>query len=648
MSKVIYINENQKERLFENRAGKNMNLGKNYLMQQGMSQEQALQVIGSIKHDIPNARMGEQKFMLGLCRLYMSGELRDSSAINRLNQMLKYVASDAHINEYDSNLNNLTANEIIERFSGIRNSSIDQEKEMLGNKQYSNSDYTIVRIPDFETASQYGDYTSWCVTHNENMYESYTNNSTGIFYFCLKNGFENVQEIKGEDCPLDEYGLSMIAVSVDEDGAPNTITCRWNHDNGGNDNIMTPEEVSDIIGKSFYDAFPPRMTEEERKQKFDADIELFKEAMYWRHETMEYYYNDEDELVTDDDENEFEYHSNYGTFDVTVEQLAETEDYLIKLSPQWGRGENDRVMIFDYAMRPKLSRVYNSYQISQRQNIVVFYPTEDWGNGIIYHVPSEQVVARNVYSFNQYGLQCCITFNDDMKNLIIDNNIGKLCLSENVDTIYNMGYYTKKPYVEILDHDHINFFNYEKYQYVLPIWLAGNDVRAYDYKLQNGSYLIYQRLENHTTIFQCNSDGDIMRYWSIDTQLEELADYIQRDWNRTLSTNENKNFKKNMSKTIIITEEQKKRLFVESGMFDKKRREEAIVFRKALVNALKTHSYELDGNTIYIDGYTYENGQDYATRNEDGKQIDLHYTLNTVKKYIDNLLTQEEENYHWS
>lgn len=49
----------------------------------------------------------------------------------------------------------------------------------------------------------------------------------------------------------------MIAVSFRHDGSVNTITCRWNHDNGGNDSIMTSEQVSKLIGADIYSIFNP-------------------------------------------------------------------------------------------------------------------------------------------------------------------------------------------------------------------------------------------------------------------------------------------------------------------------------------------------------------------------------------------------------
>ena len=68
--------------------------------------------------------------------------------------------------------------------------------------------------------------------------------------------------VQPDGCPLNDYGLSMIATSVDEDGMCNTITCRWNHDNNGNDNIMTPMQLSKLIGRNYYQVFKPYTKEE--------------------------------------------------------------------------------------------------------------------------------------------------------------------------------------------------------------------------------------------------------------------------------------------------------------------------------------------------------------------------------------------------
>ena len=45
----------------------------------------------------------------------------------------------------------------------------------------------------------------------------------------------------------------------------NTITCRWNHENGGNDHIMTPKQLSQVVGRNFYETFKPLTPDEIRE-----------------------------------------------------------------------------------------------------------------------------------------------------------------------------------------------------------------------------------------------------------------------------------------------------------------------------------------------------------------------------------------------
>ena len=255
------VKEGFKALLTEDQTASSIRDARNLLMKTyGWDKERADKFIRiDLRNDLPQLRSKQGgKFILGVTRMFINNELRDASTINGLNSTLKYVASEAHINEYDRNLNGLSAKELIDRFATARTNDLESEKAKISSKQYAqNTDYTIVPINSFEEAEEYGGYTSWCVTHDEDMFDSYTSDGIGQFYFCLKKGFESMKPVKDEGCPLDEYGLSMVAVSVDENGALSTCTCRWNHDNGGNDNIMTTEEISDLIGQNFYNVFKP-------------------------------------------------------------------------------------------------------------------------------------------------------------------------------------------------------------------------------------------------------------------------------------------------------------------------------------------------------------------------------------------------------
>lgn len=106
---------------------------------------------------------------------------------------------------------------------------------------------------------------------------NYADKGQGIFYFLLKEGFENVPRERGSNCPLDDYGLSMIAVSFRHDGSVNTVTCRWNHDNGGNDSIMSPEQVSKLIGADIYSIFNP----DDIQNLVPEDVEVLDDTLYY-------------------------------------------------------------------------------------------------------------------------------------------------------------------------------------------------------------------------------------------------------------------------------------------------------------------------------------------------------------------------------
>lgn len=279
--------------LNEGAETKNMKAAKHYLYDNvGYNEQQAMQCIGRIKTDIPNSRLGKCKFMLAMVRMFHQGELNDGQTIMNVNKSLKYAASDAHINEYNQNLNGLTAQQLTQRFSGVAQQDLEQDKNDISSQQYdeNNSQYEIVKINSFEEAEEYGYYVSWCVTQDEEMYQSYTNNGEGVFYFCLRNGWEDEEEIKGQNCPLDNYGLSMIAVSINGDGSCNTITCRWNHDNNGNDNIMTPKQLSQVINRNFYNVFKPLTKEEQERNKQQIFYEINEEI------DMELQYNELDDF----------------------------------------------------------------------------------------------------------------------------------------------------------------------------------------------------------------------------------------------------------------------------------------------------------------------------------------------------------------
>ena len=255
------IHKHLRNILTESQESKSIDAAKKlYMERTKCSREEADEFVRiKLRNDLPILRKpNAAKFILGVTRMFLDRQITDQRTISQLNTTLEYVSSDAHINEYDRNLNGMSVQDLIQRFAKAVSDDFEKNKTEIDAMNFEGkSQYNIVRIDSFEQAQQYGKYTSWCVTHSENMFNSYTNDGIGQFYFCLRNGFENEEAVKGENCPLDNYGLSMIAVSVDENGRLNTCTCRWNHGNGGNDSIMDPKQISEVIGMNFYQTFKP-------------------------------------------------------------------------------------------------------------------------------------------------------------------------------------------------------------------------------------------------------------------------------------------------------------------------------------------------------------------------------------------------------
>src|SRR5574344_1876110 len=247
--------------LCENRNSKNINIARKSLMSQGKSYEECEQLFKGINHDIPMNYQLQSKFMLGLCRLFLSGELKDATDINKINDYLKIIGSAGHIDEYNNDLNGLSFSEIEQRFAPIAQQNAEQSRAEVSQMKFgSKSDYNIVKIETEEQCEEYGKYTSWCITHGS--FSSYGLDNFNQCYFCLKPGFENVQkpsDPESNGAPFDEYGLSMISIIVNQDGEPMYVTTRYNHDFSGenNEKLHTAKQVSELLGFNFYDVFKP-------------------------------------------------------------------------------------------------------------------------------------------------------------------------------------------------------------------------------------------------------------------------------------------------------------------------------------------------------------------------------------------------------
>jgi len=147
------------------------------------------------------------------------------------------------------------------------------EKAMaeLEQLEYTPNDYVIVELTDYDTASEYADYTepdTWCYFEDEDTFDYYRNGGTVRLFLAYKPGFKDMK-------PGDKgYGQSMLGIDIGPDNALIHCNNRYNHDpdpeldndkNPPGDNRFDAKELSLLLGGPYY-KFCPYYTDEERKE----------------------------------------------------------------------------------------------------------------------------------------------------------------------------------------------------------------------------------------------------------------------------------------------------------------------------------------------------------------------------------------------
>lgn len=224
-----------------------------------------------------NRDNGPKKYLRGIVRICCSNDirifngLRYNTSARRSYKLFKELISYIVKNgiELSEDLNGMTLGELNKHVGPQMRSELfkvwRETKDKFNSEAKIFGDYTVKMISSYEEASKYSQYTSWCVTHGVNAFENYTGDGSQ-FFFCLKNGFENMQERQKENCPLDEYGLSMVSVLVYPGGEVKHITTRWNHNYNGEDNpeLRTFEQVEQVMGipkETFVHCLRPKISE---------------------------------------------------------------------------------------------------------------------------------------------------------------------------------------------------------------------------------------------------------------------------------------------------------------------------------------------------------------------------------------------------
>ena len=214
----------------------------------GCDYKEAEDIVNTLRNKFQALHNVASKFTLGVTRLYLDNEITDNNA-GKVNYILQIISQDNKINFFDKNINGLHLDALIHDLKDeIENLESQNSIDRSDLDSSRNENYQIVKISSFDEANKYSVFTDWCITHYESYYNDYTNHGENTFYFALRNGYQSESRKPGANTPLDDYGLSMLAILVSPHRSMLRCTCRWNHANGGTDNILTTKELCDLLG----------------------------------------------------------------------------------------------------------------------------------------------------------------------------------------------------------------------------------------------------------------------------------------------------------------------------------------------------------------------------------------------------------------
>lgn len=226
--------------------------------------------IFTVVNNVPALKLCKYRFLLAGCRMTLAGELGYPKIVLELNECIRYICKYDEYENFDRDLNGMSAQEIVDEYMPLVKEWTRNDKERLKQMKFDQirreHNYEIVPIATYREAAKLQRWApDWCICNGEFYYsqyaeqDNYDSEPEVMMYALLRDDFKTVPRESGETTPFDDYGLSMLCVRVKkEDGRLRGVTTRWNHLNGGNDDMMDPEELSNLIGANFYEVMKGR------------------------------------------------------------------------------------------------------------------------------------------------------------------------------------------------------------------------------------------------------------------------------------------------------------------------------------------------------------------------------------------------------
>ena len=241
--------------------------------------------IFQICHAIPNVRFNKRYYLLGVIRLIYEEKLRGRH-LSELNNILYNIRERNDI--LDRNLDGLSFMDLWEEYYNTEDSvnNVDSVEKI----RKTPTGYIIKHIESYEESSNSGPE-DWCITYEEEYYYTVVNAGDCIYivenpemmksidtksrefdYACRMMGDPTLYDLgeygSGEP-PYDTYGLSRFVVLVNPNGL--YVYSRWNIPDELDGQFLNREELEEVIGMPFNEAFPyikPDEVDDEIKQDY--------------------------------------------------------------------------------------------------------------------------------------------------------------------------------------------------------------------------------------------------------------------------------------------------------------------------------------------------------------------------------------------
>ena len=226
--------------------------------------------IFQICHAIPNVRFNKRYYLLGVIRLIYEEKLRGRH-LSELNNILYNIRERNDI--LDRNLDGLSFMDLWEEYYNTDGdiNNVDSVEKI----RKTPTGYVIKHIESYDESYNSGPQ-DWCITYDQELYYTVVNGGNCIYIA------ENPEMMKSIDTkskefdyasdmmanptlydlgeygsgepPYDTYGLSRFVVLVSPNGI--YVYSRWNIPDELDGQFLNKEEIEEIIGMPFNDAFP--------------------------------------------------------------------------------------------------------------------------------------------------------------------------------------------------------------------------------------------------------------------------------------------------------------------------------------------------------------------------------------------------------